>query len=111
MSSIVSLTHARSIDVDLLRGGRLVVQVEGTILDVECGILLLGASAASSLLRQTSKEAALGGVESRVLYTRAGMNCNDTEGIRVGRRGGGDSHRDGGSKKKVLDLHDEMWLC
>lgn len=65
------LTHAGAIDEDLLRSGRRVVEEQGTVLDVEGSILLLGTSTASTLGLEASKDAALGGVEAVVLHTRS----------------------------------------
>lgn len=108
--SFCSLTHARSVDVDLLGSCGLVVKVKGTIVDVEGGILLLGASAAGLLSGQTSKDAALGGVERRVLDTRPGVDGNDTEGAGLSGGSGSGSGRETGGNEDALELHDEM-LC
>lgn len=107
-------THAGTINVDLLGSGRRIVQVQSTVVDVESGLLLLGASAAGTLARQTSKDAALSGVESRVLDTAAGVDRNDTEGLGLGGRGSRGDGADTGGEGEVLELHfgeDCGWKC
>lgn len=98
-------THAGSINVDLLRSGGLVIQVQSTVIDVESGLLLLGASAAGPLVRQTSEDAAVSGVESSVLNTAAGVDGKDTEGLGLGGRGSGGNGADTGGEGEVLELH------
>ena len=108
------LTHTRPVNVELLGSSRLVVEIESTILDVESSRLLLRTSAAGVLGRKTSEEAALGGVEARVLHATAGMDSDNAEslvsrlslvlsGSREGRDGGGSR----GSEEEVLEVHSD----
>lgn len=98
-------THAGTVNVDFLGSGRLVVEVQSTIVDVEGSLLLLGASAAGTLVGQTGKDAALRGVEGRVLNAAAGVNGNDTEGLGLSGRGSGGNGADTGGEGEVLELH------
>lgn len=98
-------THAGTINIDLLGSGGLVIQEQNTVIDVESGLLLLGASAAGPLVRQTSEDAALSGVESSVLNTAPGVDGNDTEGLGLGGRGSRGNGADTGGEGEVLKLH------
>lgn len=104
------LTHTRSVNIELLGRSRLVIEIESTILNVESSRLLLRTSAAGVLGRKTSEEAALGGVETGVLHSAAGVDGDDAEGLLAGvfSLGGGKS-RDGGGGRggedEILELH------
>lgn len=103
------LTHSRPVNVEFLRRGRLVVQVERAVVDVEGGGLLLGTSAAGVLRLQAGEEAALGCVEARVLDTAAGMDGDDAKGLLGLLLGGSREGCSGGSggrgEDEVLELH------
>ena len=101
-------THAGGVNVDLLRSGRLVIEVKGAVNDIESGVLLLGTGAAGAGIGQTSKDAALGGIKCSVLDTATRVNGDNTEGlVRLGRGGGRDSGADRGGEDDVLELHFE----
>lgn len=91
-----------------MRSCGLVVKVKGSIVDVEGSILLLGTSTAGLLGGQTGKDAALSGVEGRVLDTRAGVNSNYAESARLSGGSGSSSGRETGGNDDVLELHGEM---
>lgn len=94
------LTHAGTVNVELLGGEVGLVEEESTVLDVESGRLLLGASAAGVLRLQAGEEAALGGVPGGVLDGITGVDGEDVEGLLAEGssrgRGGGSSGGDGG---------------
>lgn len=98
-------THAGTVNEDLLRSSGLVVEVQSAVVDVEGSVLLLRASTASILRRQSSKNAALGCIEARVLHTTPGVDSNEAKsvGLRRGKRRGSSGNQSG--EDDVLELH------
>lgn len=99
-------THSGPVNENLLRGSRLVVEVEGTVVDVESGGLLLGTGTAGILGGETGEEAALGGIECRVLYRRGRVNGDDIESLGLSCRGSSGAGGQRSRNENVLELHD-----
>jgi hypothetical protein len=90
------LTHARAVNVDFLGcGSGLVVKVQDTVDNVECGILHVHAS----------EDAAISGIEGRVLDITARVNGNNTEGLGRSSRSGQSDGGGRGGEDNVPDLH------
>lgn len=105
------LTHAGGVDEDLLGRSRGGIEVQGTVLEVEGGVFLVGAVAAGVLGREASEDAALGSVEGLEVDGTARVDGNDAKVLVAGGGAGGGVGSGSGrsGKDEVLELHFEWF--
>lgn len=112
-----ALAHARTVGVELLGDAGRRLQVQGTLGEVEGGVVgSRGRRAGRVLGGQVEQEAVLGGGERRELNGRAGAEGDQVEGLAAGRTvglavlkmGSGGGARSEGSSKD-LELHGDCW--